>query len=832
MSKLLNNILKSQSSVGNELPALRFHVTEQIVNYKDKRLVAVIRLNGIPFETIPEATLQGRFDQLNTKFANSCKEKSGRLAIWTNILRQKANADFDYDFDNYFTQRFAEKYLNRFKGKNYYENSYYIQLVMKYEHDMEDGIAELEQLIQNYMIGFSIYEPVVLSAYKLIDGRELVKPEIDPNDDEDDIADKKRLLKLYESKGVMYSQVFEFWAELLTKEKKRIPVMGYPATDLIANANLHFGYEVLEIRSESKTTFASNYDLKAFPEDCELGLFDDAILSLPLEYSLTQSFTSMSSTAAIDLIDQQLNKLESVGDSATHQIQDIKDAKAYVRTGELSFGQYHAAITVYGDTQKQAIMNGVLLSNSFVNSGGILWSKATLSSPYTFFSQLPSFDSLPRPMPKSTRNLASSFSLHNFSTGKSRGNPIGDGSAVIPLQTESSSLYNFNFHYSAPNRDNIGEKIAGHSLLLGATGTGKTTTQSALVTFFDRFDPQIFAIDKDRGMEILIRGLGGDYFPLKAGEDLGIAPFQFPDSPKLRDFLYSLVECCARDEKGNITAEDGLLIKSAVDSVFEMDLEDRVFSSLLQSIPQGSLHIRLSQWCHATNGRFAWALDSTKNNFDPTNFNKVGFDLTDLLKPDYLPTEPVISCLFYLKGLMKGKLLVTIVEEFWLPAKYKITSEQILDVLKTGRKRLEFIILVSQSPEDATSIDIFPAIVQQTPTKIYLPNPDADWDGYKKCGLSYKEFSLVKDMPLECRKFLIKQGKQSAIAKMDLYGMGDEIAVLSGSDDNIIVLDSLMAKLPDAAKKQPEIWLPLFHKARKDPSFLNNFKFNNDNLVV
>ncbi|EXS51165.1 cagE, TrbE, VirB, component of type IV transporter system family protein, partial [Acinetobacter baumannii 1406589] len=390
---------------------------------------------------------------MNVKFANSCKEKSGRLGIWTNVLRRKANNDFDYEFNNYFTNRLSEKYLKRFKGKNYFTNSYYISLVLRYEHDLEDAIAELEQLIQNYMIGFSIYEPSVLSAYKLIEGREIVKPEIDPDDDEDDIAEKKRLLDLYENQGVLYSQVFEFWSELLGREKKRIPVLGYPATELISNTNLHFGYEVLEIRSESKTVYASNYDLKAYPEECELGLFDNAILSLPVEFTLTQSFTSLTNTAAIDLIDQQLNKLQSVGDSATHQTDDIKNAKAYIQTGELALGQFHAAITVFGDSQKQAIMNGVAVSNSFINSGGIIWTKSTLSAPYTFFSQMPSAGFLPRPMPKSTRNLASTFSLHNFSVGKESGNPIADGSAVIPLQTDSSSLYNFNFHYSAPNRD-------------------------------------------------------------------------------------------------------------------------------------------------------------------------------------------------------------------------------------------------------------------------------------------------------------------------------------------------------------------------------------------
>ena len=99
------------------------------------------------------------------------------------------------------------------------------------------------------------------------------------------------------------------------------------AQDIISSANLHFGYEVLEVRSETKTTYVSNYDLKAFPEECELGMFDAAILSLPMEFTLTQSFTSLTTTAAVSEIDQQLNKLESVEDGAEHQHADIKNAK-------------------------------------------------------------------------------------------------------------------------------------------------------------------------------------------------------------------------------------------------------------------------------------------------------------------------------------------------------------------------------------------------------------------------------------------------------------------------------------------------------------------------
>lgn len=135
-------------------------------------------------------------------------------------------------------------------------------------------------------------------------------------------------------------------------------------------------------------------------------------------------------------------------------------------------------------------------------------------------------------------------------------------------------------------------------------------------------------------------------------------------------------------------------------------------------------------------------------------------------------------------------MLCTIVEEFWLPLKYKTPREMILDVLKTGRKRGEFMLLITQSPEEAVQSEIFPAIVQQTPTKILLPNPDAEYKneqggGYSRIGLTIKEFLKLKALALDSRTFLAKQGHNSSSVTLDLYGFNDEISVLSGTTANV-----------------------------------------------
>lgn len=57
---------------------------------------------------------------------------------------------------------------------------------------------------------------------------------------------------------------------------------------------------------------------------------------------------------------------------------------------------------------------------------------------------------------------------------------------------------------------------------------------------------------------------------------------------------------------------------------------------------------RLVKWCRSEDGvgRFAWVLDNPVNRFDPNDFKIVGFDVGDILKENYQPTEPILACLY------------------------------------------------------------------------------------------------------------------------------------------------------------------------------------------
>lgn len=780
---LLSEAMRNQPSIEDLLPKIGRPISEIVTSYEDDRAAVVVRLAGIPFESVPTAEIESHFEALNRFLAALVMDKGNRLGMWCTFTRRRVTFDDEYAFSSRFMQQLSDKYLKRFRNGDYFENAFYITFILKGD-DLRELIPELHEMAETIDKALAIYDPT--------------------------------FLRVVERHGVMFSEPLAFFAELLNGVDEPIPVTASPGREIIPSAMHHFHYDVLEIRAAHKTRYCMCYDLKDLPRMGWGHL--NPMLTLPVEFTLTISFIGMGNYEALSKIADQANKLSSVEDKAVHQREELEEAQALIAGRDLAFGEYHAALVVYGDTAKKAIDNGAFASSKSLNECGLRWIKATLSAPITFMSQIPGAKDKPRPMPKSTRNLASTFSLHNYSTGKARGNPIGDGTAVIPLQTEAKGLYSFNFHVTKNDENNTGEKIAGHTVAIGDTGEGKTTLQEMLVGFLERFNTKMFALDMDRSMQIFIEELGGVYFPLRAGERTGLAPFALPKTARNLEFLYDLVGSCGRDEHGRLGVEDTRAIKLAVDAVYSLtNVRDRRFSRLLESIPdtgEGCLRRRLGIWCESEGGRFAWALDNASDTeIDMTQFHRIGFDVTDFLKKDYAPTEPVLAFLLYLKNLMqmRGGLLATIIEEFWLPLSYPTTQKMIERSLRVGRRADEFVILVSQTPDEVLKSPICGAIMQLTATKIFLPNPSATRASYGEL-MTDREFTEFKRI---CTKgshtFLIKQGNQSAFATLDLRGFSDELSVLSANLENVAIWEEASVE----ADGDPALRMELFQARRK-----------------
>jgi type IV secretion system protein VirB4 len=103
-------------------------------------------------------------------------------------------------------------------------------------------------------------------------------------------------------------------------------------------------------------------------------------------------------------------------------------------------------------------------------------------------------------------------------------------------------------------------------------------------------------------------------------------------------------------------------------------------------------------------------------------------------------------------------------------------------------------------------------LIEQTATKIFLPNPEASRSDYVDgMKLTNREYELIKNFSEKSRLCLIKQGQNSVVAELNLKGFDDELAVLSGNT----ATSELAERIVEELGHDPAVWLPEFHKQRK-----------------
>ena len=135
-------------------------------------------------------------------------------------------------------------------------------------------------------------------------------------------------------------------------------------------------------------------------------------------------------------------------------------------------------------------------------------------------------------------------------------------------------------------------------------------------------------------------------------------------------------------------------------------------------------------------------------------------------------------------------------------------SDFALNKQKTIRKQSGLGIFVTQSPSDVLTHRIGKTMVEQSVTQIYLPNPKADHDDYVNgFKITEAEYEIIRNLGESSRMFLVKQGHRSAVVKFDLTGMNDILNVISGTTDNVELLDDIRAEVGD----DPAAWVPVFH---------------------
>jgi type IV secretion system protein VirB4 len=632
-------------------------------------------------------------------------------------------------------------------------------------------------------------------------------------------------LRTYRWRNTWCSSLLEYLGLLINSEWQRHPLPAGPLNHALATARLFFGNEAIEYRSPTTTRVGAFLGIKEYPSPSVVGMYN-RLLSAPFEFVSTQSFTFLTKAAGQSLLQRQFNRMANAGDFAISQAAELQDALDALTSNEFIMGDHHFSLQVLADVADPGALAGeaarlkplndhIALARSYLADTGMLVAREDLGLEAAYWAQLPgNFPIRPRKAPITSRNFAAMAPFHNYPGGRASGNHWGE--ALCELVTSARSPYYFSLHASDPtDPDGGSRKDTGHTLICGPTGSGKTVFIGFLIAMLDRQGATQVVFDKDRGLEILVRALGGEYLPLRNGRCTGFNPLQLPVTPANVEFLKAWL----RELSGGPASGRAALVREAVDldqalrGTLALDPQARRLSRLVEFLdptdPEG-LHARLARWCEGCGGEYAWVFDSPRDTVVPRLAGRtvIGFDVTEFLDHS-LTRSPITLYLFHLvRQLLDGRRLVCWMDEFWRLLADPAFESFAKDGPKTWRKLNGVMCLATQSASDVLDSPISRTLVEQTPTKVFFPNADANAHEYTEgFGLTEREFKIIKDQ-LEpgSRMFLIKQAHHSVVCQLDLKGFEAELAVISGRANEI----QRMHRIISTSGPNPAAWLPQF----------------------
>lgn len=771
--------------------------------------VQAIRVGGIAFESADDEAVNAWHERLNALWRNVA---SPHVALWVHVVRRREGAYPPGVFPPGFVADLNERYRARLAGETLMVNEITVSLVYRPQPTAVGAAAlKLFQRAESSNALLEIRESLEACAKlrgQLLAGLAAYEPEV---------------LGVVSGGGRPRSRLLEFVGELVNGERIARGLPGAPVSDVLATSRLLFGHEAVEYRTATHTRLGAFIGIKEYPTPSSPGMVN-RLLTAPFPLVLTQSFAFLPKSTAQALLSRQYHRMTNSGDLAVSQAEALKGALDQLSGNEFVMGDHHLSLQVMTEPRRaeedvssamRELNDAVALARAWLGESGMVVAREDLALEAAFWAQLPgNFPFRPRKAPITSRNFAGLAPLHNFPTGRAQGNHWGEALAL--LKTSANSPYYFSLHASDPREaDGGSRRDTGHTFICGPTGSGKTVFLGFCVAMLAKLGATQVIFDKDRGLEILVRAMGGRYRPLKFGEATGFNPLMLPEGSQHREFLRGWLTVLASRAGRALTVREEADLEQALAGTLALPLAARRLSRLVEFLDgtdAEGLHARLARWCTSEGGEYAWAFDGTA---EPEAqglgaASIVGFDVTEFLEVEAVRT-PVTLYLFHLvRQALDGRRLVVWMDEFAKLLGDPAFAGFARDGLKTWRKLNAVAAFATQSPSDVLASPIARTLVEQTPTKVLFPNVEAQRTEYVDgFGLSEREFELVaRELTPGSRRFLVKQGYQGVVCELDLKGFDHELAVISGRAANVQRVEQLVAEFGE----QPEQWLPQFQR--------------------
>ena len=313
----------------------------------------------------------------------------------------------------------------------------------------------------------------------------------------------------------------------------------------------------------------------------------------------------------------------------------------------------------------------------------------------------------------------------------------------------------------------------GHTLILGATGSGKSFALNFLLVEALKYDPRVLILDLGGSYRWLTRFLGGRYLELAPDETeptLRLQPFALPPTTRTFQFLTGwvlrLLKLGGFEAGGADTSE----VRARIEDLYALGPERRTLSVLAGSLPV-AMWPAFSRWTEG--GAWGAFFDNPPNDSPDIEFRDWQvIDLTGAAEH----ADLCEAALAYLLERMRleiedpaetARLKLMVVDEAWRYMQDPAVLNYLAEAAKTWRKKNAALVLATQSAVDVTGMPGASALLESIPTKLFLANPELPEEAGALFRLNDSEVALVRELTSK-RELYLRRPDEAAVLRLEV----------------------------------------------------------------
>lgn len=766
------------------------HVTPNVVQLRDGSMFAMEQVDGVPVQTL-ETSLHRRLRRhLNHSITSLHHHRGLVLFDWT--CRGLADPSIypKGEFVTEFARRSDQRYRDKLFDGYLYLNRNYRGILLRPPRLAGEILTEE-------------WEKVSSSRFrKALDER----PE-DRVDRLEQICDAqfsdlqeyrpRRLGWRLDDQGRLFTEIGEALMFAMTGVWRSVGVQAGLLMGQLFSERLIFGDEAIEIRGPAHSSYAVCYGGELLPERMLPGALD-GFLAAPFRSTICNSFTVIPQQTALGLMGRNQNRKKGAGDRALSQIGHLDLAMDEVQSGRMGIGDHSLVITVFPE-HLRSIPEVNRQAHALLSNAGFQVARDDIALEGAYASMLPgNADLRPRSGATTTFNFASLAAMHAFPPGDDHG-PWGEPIAL--LRTTGGTPYKLHLHVNG----------VANAVGFGETGAGKTTFLAWLLAQAERLNVHCTVIDYFRGLEPAVRFLNGAYVDIT--NPTGINPLKgLENTSEDRHHLYRLYRALGvGDTNYEPTPEEERRLALGIRGIMTLPPKDRWLGDLCAflGVSRTGLGARLEKYCHGK--EFGWIIDNPE---DRLRMDKriLAFDLTRYLNDPMVAGPVMMDILYRSNKRVAGRRFLRIIDEGWKAADIPAFEPDIIEHCKVDRKLNGAVIFFTQSVSDWLGSKMGKTLREQCPTVFGFAIKRVDRADLRALKFNDRECEIIEELQPGKGVFLIRQGDRSVPVHLPMHGLDDEIAVLSGNEENTELLNQLLAEMGDTDLKTLET---RYHEQRR-----------------